>query len=108
MQAAEVDFGELSEEEQIRLALQMSMGAMAPVDDVPPAAPSFATPAHGTASAAADTSVDLAAMLSNPSVLSDLLSGLPGVDPNDEQIKAMLAALVRLHAYTFAYVFIHF
>jgi len=65
----DVDMGEeLTEEQEMQLALQMSMNA-------------------------ASGEQDMGEMMNDPNFVNSVLASLPGVDPNDEQIKNMLQNL---------------
>lgn len=80
--------GDLDEDEAMQLALQMSMGIEpAPAPAAPAPAPA-APPAEGGAASAAT-----AAAFMDPAFVNQLLSGLPGVDPNDPKIKAAMASI---------------
>jgi len=78
--------GDLDEDEAMQLALQMSMG-IEPAS-APAPAPAAPAPAAGGAASAAT-----AAAFMDPAFVNQLLSGLPGVDPNDPKIKAAMASI---------------
>lgn len=84
-------FAGMSEEEQMALALKMSMeGADAqPMEDVA----STPADASGTAAAASAPATAAGEDVVNSDYLAGLLMTLPGVDPNDPEIQATLAAL---------------
>lgn len=95
-----VDYAAMTEEEQIALAIQMSMN-----DANPPETPSQTTetPADSTTSAMEtepttsaepmDEDQDYSAVMSDPAFLQHLVGSLPGVDPNSEAIQNALQAL---------------
>lgn len=110
--AAPMNPDAMTEEEQIQYALRMSLQETAPAAPSAPAAPPAAVAAAATASSASEpTPMDTAAgsapqaqaepaaaaaapqdMFSDPAFLSAVLGSLPGVDPNDEQIRSVLAS----------------
>lgn len=85
----------MSEEEQMRLAIEMSMNetsAEAPMD-TEAYKPEAAAVAGEEAGAAGGEGEAMGAVLADPNFLSSVLGTLPGVDPEDEQIKSVLASL---------------
>eukprot|EP01102_Stenamoeba_stenopodia_P016826 TRINITY_DN5921_c0_g1_i1.p1 TRINITY_DN5921_c0_g1~~TRINITY_DN5921_c0_g1_i1.p1 ORF type:complete len:429 (-),score=116.87 TRINITY_DN5921_c0_g1_i1:79-1233(-) len=93
-QSSVPSFDEMNEEEQMALALSLSLQSQAEEakasSSTPSSAPSSSTQPPSTTPA---TDTDMAAMLSDPDYVNSLLSSLPGVDPNNEQIKNFMASL---------------
>jgi len=94
----------LSEEEQLQLALQISMGsgggeeaqtttAPAPMDTTTEGSGSASSIAAATASATAAATALPQESFTDPNFLLSLLGTLPGVDPNDPEIVAMLSTM---------------
>jgi len=71
---------ELSEEQEVELALQMSLAADAAKKNSAPSQPASSTPSNHMA---------------DPDFVNSVLLSLPGVDPNDERIKSVLASLTK-------------
>jgi len=77
------------EDPELAAALAMSMQGMDGGDDVAMAAP------EATPEAAPEAAGEAADMYSDPSFLSDVISELEGVDPNDPEVKAMMEGLTE-------------
>jgi len=71
---------ELSEEQEVELALQMSLAADAAKKNSTPSQPASSTPSN---------------QMTDPDFVNSVLSSLPGVDPNDERLKSVLASLTK-------------
>jgi len=72
---------DLNEDEQIRMALEMSMTEKNP------------TPQTNQQKNTEQAVPDLSQVMDDPNWVNSVLSSLPGVDPNDERIKSVLASL---------------
>jgi len=90
------DYSAMTEDEQIALAIQMSMA-----DSDTPAAESGSTETKEAAPTAMETEQtstmeeipDYSAVMSDPAFLQHLVGSLPGVDPNSEAIQNAMASL---------------
>lgn len=90
-----MDEGELSEEDQIALALKMSIGE-ADLDTMDTSEDSLGAAVvseSDTATPKKTKEQEMSEALADPNFLNSVLMGLPGVDPNDEQIQSVLASL---------------
>lgn len=79
---ADVDMDELSEDQQMMLALQMSMN-QASTTQAPPSSTSNT-----------NASSEMNKVMEDPNFVNSVLMSLPGVDPNDERIKSVLEGLL--------------
>lgn len=93
---------EMSEEEQMRIAMEMSMVAENPATPAP-AKPAGATVTPATAPSPATPAapkqggdVDMSDVMNDPAFVANLLKTLPGVDTNDPGIKVRLAYLALI------------
>ena len=118
---AAVHMDDMSEDEQMRIAMEMSLQAEAEVScplslayceltrfpqerkaasaakPAPPAAAAAAAagaPAAAPAKPPAGTDVDMTDVMNDPAFVANLLQTLPGVDPNDPGIKVLRGELV--------------
>lgn len=91
-----VDFNAMSEEDQIALAIQMSMNDANPsADDAKkdtPTAMDTDTPAPAS-DQPMDEDQDYSEVMNNPELLQQIVGNLPGVDPNSADIQNALQAL---------------
>lgn len=80
---------DMSEDDEMALALQMSM------QEANKAKSSSSAPSTSATSTSAkpDTQSDVNRVMEDPNFVNSVLATLPGVDPNDERIKSVLAAL---------------
>eukprot|EP01137_Pigoraptor_chileana_P020907 Opistho-2@83891 len=81
------DEAALTEEEQIRLAMQMSMAEEADSTQ------SSATQSRVGSASVGNSAADLNSAMQDPAFLNSVLGSLPGVDPNDERIRDALNRL---------------
>jgi len=89
-----VDLSQLSEEEQIALAMQMSLAGVE--DDMPKAEETNSSTA--TAAEADDDLGDpdvLADVMADPEFLQQVLTDLPGVDPSSEAVKSVMGNIQK-------------
>jgi len=96
------DYSSMTEDEQIALAIQMSM-AESQTDLTGPTSTEVSTDAEGTTSAmetepsstteSMEEISDYSAVMNDPAFLQHLVGTLPGVDPNSEAIQSALQAL---------------
>eukprot|EP00730_Choanoeca_flexa_P000333 TRINITY_DN10152_c0_g1_i1.p1 TRINITY_DN10152_c0_g1~~TRINITY_DN10152_c0_g1_i1.p1 ORF type:complete len:396 (+),score=105.54 TRINITY_DN10152_c0_g1_i1:66-1253(+) len=85
---AEPDFSTMTDEEQLQYALSMSMGAGDSTTST-----ETKDEAESKPEAAAEPEATAPQMEADPAFFSSLLGNLPGVDPNDPQIQAVLQNL---------------
>lgn len=102
-----VDYNAMTEEEQIALAIQMSMNeanSTEPTTDEGTSETKTETPAatkttemetetEATAAEPMEEDQDYSAVMSDPAFLTHLVGSLPGVDPNSEAVQNALQAL---------------
>merc|ERR1719450_1001889 len=99
------DYSSMTEDEQIALAIQMSMAESS--TDLPTQTPETTTEAVSAPSAmetepsstieSMEEIPDYSAVMSDPAFLQHLVGSLPGVDPNSEAIQNALQALTGGH-----------
>lgn len=90
--AQDVDYAGMTEDEQIALAIQMSMSESA-TPDVPTDTPSAMETDAAPSTEPMDEDQDYVAAMNDPAFLQHLVGSLPGVDPNSEAIQSALQAL---------------
>jgi len=87
-----MDFASMTEDEQIAMAIQMSMSAE-PESATPVSMDT--EPAAGAVEAMEEDEEDYSAVMSDPAFLQHLVGSLPGVDPNSEEIQSAVQALTQ-------------
>ena len=98
--AGGMDYANMTEEQQLALAIQMSMsddagsGAPSAMSDRPDTSTAMETEADSKEEAM-DEDQDYSAVMSDPAFLQHLVGSLPGVDPNSEAIQNAVQALTQ-------------
>jgi len=92
------DYSNMTEDEQIVLAIQMSMAESTDTTPAPSAEPPASTEPAAAPMETDQTSTmeeipDYSAVMSDPAFLQHLVGSLPGVDPNSEAIQNAMQAL---------------
>ncbi|KXJ14573.1 26S proteasome non-ATPase regulatory subunit 4 [Exaiptasia diaphana] len=99
-----VDFGSMSEEEQIAYAMQLSLQSMQDADDGDSSRPDShartesqqsGASAMETDSQADDKNQDFSEVMADPDFLQRVLSTLPGVDPSSDAIQNVMVNLTQ-------------
>lgn len=91
------DYSNMTEDEQIALAIQMSMAESTDSTPAPSTEPSTTEPTptamETEQSSTMEEIPDYSAVMSDPAFLQHLVGSLPGVDPNSEAIQNAMQAL---------------
>lgn len=87
------DYAAMTEEEQIALAIQMSMNDANPEETSTEPSSNASKTEAGASAEPMEEDQDYSAVMSDPAFLQHLVGSLPGVDPNSEAIQNALQAL---------------
>jgi len=87
-----VDLSQLSEEEQIALAMQMSLAGVD--DDLPKTEEATPVPETPVDDVMTDPDV-MADVMADPEFLQQVLTDLPGVDPSSEAVKSVMGSIQK-------------
>jgi len=87
------DFATMTEDEQIAYAMRMSMQPGGDDDDNAAMETAGESSATAAASAAADKDEDYSDVMTDPDFLHDVLTSLPGVDPQSDAIRQAVESL---------------